>query len=369
MKTVFINFTVGIFIIFPVSADVMIFKSGREISNVRTFVGRGSVSVSFEDGRTETVSKRDLKKFRFETAIWKRNESAEGQHSEEERLSEQAKDGNEWVERPEDEKISPLGNAALGLIPGYSGLYRTENYSGGLGFTVIEIGLVGLLASYSVPAGNENSDAKAVRNSQLSTAAGGLGAVLLMDSMFSYYSAKNWNEGRYQGKKADPYARPTTVFSRFWRSALIPGWGQVYAGNTVKGGFFLGIAGLLGAGILSLNPVRNNAEEKVKNNENMVMYALTAPSSSSSAGLLRISFNQYNSSKVELDSRKEEESMILSGIALLWMLNIADAVFFSGKKAEETAEKRLIFQPEFRMNRVMNAGLETNIGGRISWNW
>ncbi|HNO26984.1 MAG TPA: hypothetical protein PKK94_28655 [Leptospiraceae bacterium] len=40
MKTVFINFTVGIFIIFPVSADVMIFKSGREISNVRTFVGR-----------------------------------------------------------------------------------------------------------------------------------------------------------------------------------------------------------------------------------------------------------------------------------------------------------------------------------------
>ena len=38
MKTILINFTVGIFIIFPVSADILIFKSGREISNVRTFV-------------------------------------------------------------------------------------------------------------------------------------------------------------------------------------------------------------------------------------------------------------------------------------------------------------------------------------------
>ncbi len=366
MKNILIGLIIGYcFILISVSADTVIFKSGKEYKNVRTSVQREYVSVSHKDGTDETVLKKDLRKISFAPSVWKKEEPARERLSEEDRLSEVAKEGNEWVERPEEEKISPLGNGALGLIPGYSGLYRTENYYGGAAFTFIELGLVGFISSKSSPSQNEDSNAKAVRNSQLSTGTGGLCAVLLMDSMFSYYSARNWNEGKYQGQKTDPYARPTTGFSRFWRSALIPGWGQIYAGNTVKGGFFLGLAGLFGAGLLSVNPVKNNAEEKVKNNENLLIYSLSA----SSLSLLRITFNQYNSSRVELDSRKEEESMILSGIALIWMLNIADAVFFSGKKADETAEKHLIFQPEFRMNRVMNAGVEANIGGSISWSW
>lgn len=54
----------------------------------------------------------------------------------------------EWVS--EDEKKSPAGNGAMSLIPGFSGLYRTENYFGGALFTFMELGLLKTVIGSSV---------------------------------------------------------------------------------------------------------------------------------------------------------------------------------------------------------------------------
>lgn len=54
------------------------------------------------------------------------------------------------------------------------------------------------------------------------------------------------------------------------------------------------------------------------------------------------------------------------------VLNMADAVFFSGKRPEETAETNLIFTPNFRMDRIFINGTNTAeafAGGSLSWRW
>ncbi len=148
----------------PIYSDTVHFKSGKEYQNVRVRVLKERLNIQHKDGRQEFFSKQEVHRVRFEAVVWpvlvpppvkgkeavkpqdsdkKEEVKSADQISEEERLAEETKEGNEWVERPEEDKINPWGNGALGLIPGYSGLYRTKNYWTGAMFTLLEFGFIG----------------------------------------------------------------------------------------------------------------------------------------------------------------------------------------------------------------------------------
>ncbi len=138
-----IAFTMIIYITvsFSISADDMIKKTGELVSNIKATVLRGGVSVEYEDGKILQFTKKVIKSIKFKPVLWKPKvvekgkspeelaaEKLKEEEAEKSRLAEATKNGDEWKARPEEEQINPWGNFALGLIPGYSGLYRTGVY-------------------------------------------------------------------------------------------------------------------------------------------------------------------------------------------------------------------------------------------------
>ncbi len=134
-------------ILFPyisIFSDTVIFKSGRILENVKTRMDRGTIRIISEDGKTQVVSKKEIKKVTFLYTNWKplqqkkKEEQIIQEEEEKDRVAELSADGNEWEEREEEDKLNPTSNALLGLIPGYSGLYKTQNYKGAILFSVVE---------------------------------------------------------------------------------------------------------------------------------------------------------------------------------------------------------------------------------------
>lgn len=134
----------------PVSvlrADVVTFRSGKVVSNVRTKVQRSSVVMVFPDGRSEEVSKRLLLRLQVlpvqltgpdATAPGGDAERTALLRKEAERVARTTARGDTWQPRPSAQQVSTSSNFARGLIPVYSGLYRTEDTKSALAFSALE---------------------------------------------------------------------------------------------------------------------------------------------------------------------------------------------------------------------------------------
>jgi len=141
----FLNLIITILFTVSIFPDEVVRKNGTVISNVKATIKRQTIRIEYENGRIEETSKKEFKAVRVRPIVWsslltsltieqKKIEEA----LEKERVAEASADGSDWEFRPEEEQISPWKNAALGLIPGYSGLYLTKNYwSAGI-FTALE---------------------------------------------------------------------------------------------------------------------------------------------------------------------------------------------------------------------------------------
>lgn len=310
----------------PISADTVMLKSGVVEDNVKTIITRTSVLTEFEDGRHVEHAKSEVRTVRIRPIEWKKvkavsaEEEQKFREAEERRIAQATAEGDTWEARPEDQKISPWGNFGLGLIPGYSGLYRTEKTGAAIAMSIFsglafanavdvakakkETNTAGFVSMYMLfnmtGSGGSSGPSPQMLFIELSsfssiskehTLKGGLTgrtlvspgatpaiqrhtdatvqatagllllAALASNSISSYLSADSWNEGSYTGQKGEP---PTTTGSRMVRSLVFPGWGQIYAGNRTKGWVFAGV----GLGLLAYELSREqNAIRAIKRYE------------------------------------------------------------------------------------------------------
>jgi hypothetical protein len=66
-------------------------------------------------------------------------------------------------------------------------------------------------------------------------------------------------------KPSDHQTSPPTKFDPVWRSAIVPGWGQYYKGETTKGIFIIGGEALLIPAGIILGNLKNNSEADALN--------------------------------------------------------------------------------------------------------
>ncbi|MEM7179691.1 MAG: hypothetical protein AAF518_02180 [Spirochaetota bacterium] len=378
-------------------ADSVFYKTGKKDENVKTRIKIKKVKVKSQDGNTKAVLKNKIKKIKFARTIWKKPvvaqptlnsipppalpSATEQKKAEEKRLEEETQDGNEWVTKPEAEKIDPTTNAALALIPGYSGLFRTENYLGGGLLSFAELAAIGLAADAS-RAQSTNSEVEGATTNEISVyvPAVAVFGLLSIDSYLSYRSAELWNQGTFVGKKYP--VKHTSRWSRFWRSAIAPGWGQHYAGEKGKGAFIMGTA-LLAVTALGYTDIEiENGNANVNNAEfvrDVLILASASPDAQNSDQfgtfflLSSLSVDTAESSRSQAQS---QFNSILAGYGALYVYNLVDALFFSGTNiGEEPPGKQansLRFVPDisWRPRKILGrTHLENYYGGRMTWNW
>ncbi len=354
-------------------ADTVVFRTGAEISSVKVSVGKDFLRLIQENGKQKTYDKRDVLKVKFEAVHWAEESNSE---REEERLSVETKKGNEWVSLSEEEKISPAGNAASSLIPGFSGLYRTENYFGGALFTVMELGLLNAVISNSASRRTDLLTGQYIQN-DLRSASNMLGAVLLADSLFTYFRTENWNEeGKFQGEKAPEYFLETTPFSRLWRSALLPGWGQMYADNSLKGGFMMTIFFISGFVSQIADPSMIKSYEKRQKESDAQYAAVGYPffeRLNPGSDITKIWLIDRFDAKAQIDFYKSDRNRFSAALAAVWIISMVDAYFFSGRNPGEISEKKPVsFRPEIHTDKVNEFGTvknETVMKGSLIYRW
>ncbi len=335
---------------FPNYSDSVLLKNGKEIQNVKTTIDKTSVRIKYESGKLDVLNKSEIKSLKILVVNWKtpkpilkedglrtdnsqtKNDSIsetntdsdadtnkDGDSSEDElekiRVAEASEKGDEFIPRPEEEIISPWGNFARGLIPGYSGLYRTQDTKTAITFSTLEIAVlmyaldlhtatkqrVGYGSSYpggfflyGVDANNNPANAQypaqafflfsyvtesrfygyeggltgkdyvspniyqAARRDlteQRSASLIGLAFLLGADAISSYFAADSWNEGTFSGSTSQEYVKSTKPSSRLIRSAFLPGWGQVYGGDKAKG-----YGWMVGGILLFSNAIRSETQ-------------------------------------------------------------------------------------------------------------
>lgn len=370
------------FLLHAIYADTLIFRTGEEVSSVKAAVGQNFIRVNQEDGKQKVYDKKDVLKVKFEAVHWKKeSDSEKDEFPEEKRLSIEAKKGNEWVQLSEEEKISPAGNAALSLIPGFSGLYLTENYFGGALFTLMELGLLKTVVGSSVIRRTDWLTRQYIQN-DFRSYSNMLGAVLLADFALTYFRTENWNEeGKFQGERAPDYYPPTAPLSRLWRSALIPGWGQIYAGNSVKGGFMITVFFISGFMSQSADPsVIKSYKKEMK--ESDIEYAAFAYPYSDRYSIQQITDFDFTKiwlidhfdAKSQIDFYRFDQNRFSTILCAVWVISMIDAYFFNGRNPAEISEKekRLSFRPEMYAGRVNELGTvknETVMKGSLIYHW
>lgn len=111
------NAYLGIIVLFvqslSIHSDTISLKNGKILNNVKSIIEKSSVKVKYENGKIENIPKSDIKSLKVLSVK-----------------------GSEFTPRPEEDEINPWGNFGLGLIPGYSGLYRTEDTKTAISFSV-----------------------------------------------------------------------------------------------------------------------------------------------------------------------------------------------------------------------------------------
>ncbi|MDE6294641.1 MAG: hypothetical protein K2M03_01105 [Muribaculaceae bacterium] len=96
-----------------------------------------------------------------------------------------------------------------------------------------------------------------------------------------------------------------------WRSAIVPGWGQLYKGSTLKGGLIMGGSVALIGGIIYTETMRQDYMNKIKNTH--------------SSELIR----KY---KTRADNFALSRNICIGGLAALYVYNIVDAIVAPGAR-------------------------------------
>lgn len=121
----------------------------------------------------------------------------------------------------------------------------------------------------------------------------------------------------------------TIVISRpraeyVWRSAFVPGWGQIHEGGTGKGFFFLTSSILLLGN--SLYAYSSYTAAKSSYNSATGIPYIVSPYA------ILINFNTFNSKREELNKSYNYLNLSLGLLAAVWIGNLADAYFFPTDK-------------------------------------
>jgi len=471
----FLQFVVSLIFFFTTSglfADMVVLRSGQKMENVKVSIGPDKITVKTEDGRTENYKKSSVKNVKIIPVHWKmsfsaflkglkkiekpkiektdsdeekkRKEAEEKRLAEEEerRLAEEEKErvakasekGSDWEPRAEEDLISPGGNAALGLIPGYSGLYRTKNYVGGGIFSFLEVAAFvnaldyltekrmahkatgndmvdlymyqvmsapnnsfgslaqvfqfsfasDLLSNYQNHRGYQGgftgsviikqgvsttTKEQNIYNAKKVTSYAVLSAFLITDAIISYFSASSWNEGTFTGEKSSGLQRPTTKSARFGRSFFIPGFGQIYGGDTGKGITFLTISALAFANAISkemeIPKVKRDYETPLGSGVVLVSALGTLPLLDVKENRAIIYMKIFSQQKrEELVHAVEERNKAWSLFAAIWAVNLIDAVWFSGTDKVTG----LFFKPDVRYVPASNlVGTNSYMGVQLDY--
>lgn len=419
----------GIIVLFvqslSIHSDTISLKNGKILNNVKSIIEKSSVKVKYENGKIENIPKSDIKSLKVLSVKWKPDapanpgdqgpsveELAKEADEEAERVAEASVKGSEFTPRPEEDEINPWGNFGLGLIPGYSGLYRTEDTKTAISFSVLEsiaflyaydlysvkpvkFGYGGLESGAAVAIGSSISPNQGSAGSFLTffgiynaetyigfegglsgrtvvspalpesslralstrrnTAYGVLGFLLLTDGIISYFSADAWNEGTFGGESSPDFVRPTTPWSRTLRSMFLPGWGQVYGGDKWKGYSWMvggiGLLGNIGAKEASVIAARTAYQ---KNPSIGGVFLTSLPNNLNLVVANSISEPAYQ----KLQTAVQQRNLAWSLYGVFWALNLVDAYFFSGK---ESTEQQVTILPKFDYQPV------AQIGNAITW--
>ncbi len=319
----------------PLAADTVYLKNGRTISNVQVEIRSGGVRVRHPDGRLETLPARQLARVQMgpvragtvrrarpapaprrptpQTPVTNQNNSATAptadvDQEERDRVARASTKGDTWRPRPDAERVHPFGNLALGLLPVYSGLYRTGSTGGAIAFSVLEAALLvnaldfatatrdahvwnrydtlaGGLALYDltqdgvlIPAisGPALLYLNGGLSNQITDMRGGITRRRLMRAQAADLPPFSKQEREFSRLKRQAYGmlalalladgfasylsasefnlgswsgphsqRPTTPAGRALRSLVLPGWGQFYSDQALKASIIAGTAGAL----------------------------------------------------------------------------------------------------------------------------
>ena len=139
-----------------------------------------------------------------------------------------------------------------------------------------------------------------------------------------------WENGERGGKEILDYhalyaverSGTTADFSRIgcvssygvdglWRSALIPGWGQLYKGSTLKGGLIMGGTVVMVGGIIYTETMRQDYMNKIKKTHNT---------------------DNIRTYKTRADNFATGRNIFIGGLAALYIYNIVDAIVAPGAR-------------------------------------
>lgn len=158
-------------------------------------------------------------------------------------------------------------------------------------------------------------------------------------------------EGELDKLTGDLLRERREISSYVFRSLLMPGWGQFYAGKPVGGAAWLAMgAGAAGTAVY-FAVSSTNAETKYQNHIDYYLSAAFAQEASANPNAQ----SEYDAEKERLYARysQEHDRMVIStaGAATIWLLNVADAVwaghrskvriehYFSGPVSSQTGIK------------------------------
>lgn len=96
-----------------------------------------------------------------------------------------------------------------------------------------------------------------------------------------------------------------------WRSAIVPGWGQLYKGSTLKGGLVLGGTVAFIGGIIYTETMRQDYMNKLNKTHNT---------------------DNIRSYKTRADNFAMGRNICIGGLAALYVYNIVDAIVAPGAK-------------------------------------
>ncbi len=96
-----------------------------------------------------------------------------------------------------------------------------------------------------------------------------------------------------------------------WRSAIVPGWGQLYKGDQLKGGLVLGGTAVLVGGIVATETIRSDYARKINESHNVDERKLFAK---------------------RIDQFSTTRNICIGALGALYVYNIVDAIVAPGAK-------------------------------------
>lgn len=405
----------------PLIADTVLLKNGRTISNVRVKIRSGGVFVRYPDGKSESFPIRQLNRVQMGAVLpaAKRPRPTPGpqapatqqeaespskaiDQAERDRVAEASVNGDTWQPLEESQTVQPWGNFAAGLIPVYSGLYRTGSTQGGIAFSILEAALLVnaldfatatrdnhvwnrydtlasgiflydftqdgvLIPGISGPAllylngglSNQVTDIRGgvtgrrVMRAQAADfppfskqdkefrrlkrqAYSMLALALVADGFVSYLSATDFNLGQWSGPRSK---RPTTPTGRALRSLILPGWGQYYSDQTLKGTIFAGTGAALviASGLQSYKFRRAKQAHQSSVGDNLVFGGVLKLTGYNDETGYLITRAIGDPLRANVDREQANYQKILGLTAAFWIYNVVDALLGPGSSAATDA--------------------------------